>query len=180
MTLQQNHHHHCHHHGLDLLICSWEWNIAIISYVVTKMYDCYHKYYGLSFKLNESNIMHSSIITIHHINCSHLSNRRTVTPHPMGSVHYVHHHNLHNTSRLSLKGSDDGVYNTQNYWVFGLCPVSHILKTREHNISETGSVSILMWGGHTYSVGSLKAWVVQWLRSAPSKRPNRVGVSPLT
>jgi hypothetical protein len=30
------------------------------------------------------------------------------------------------------------VYNTQNYWVFGLCPSSGILKTREYNISETG------------------------------------------
>jgi hypothetical protein len=27
--------------------------------------------------------------------------------------------------------------NIQNYWVFGLCPSSSILKTREHNISET-------------------------------------------
>jgi hypothetical protein len=25
------------------------------------------------------------------------------------------------------------VRNIQNYWVFGLCPVSDILKTREHN-----------------------------------------------
>jgi hypothetical protein len=30
------------------------------------------------------------------------------------------------------------VYNTQNYWVFGLCLASGILKTREHNVSETG------------------------------------------
>jgi hypothetical protein len=29
------------------------------------------------------------------------------------------------------------VYNTQNYWVFGLCPLSGILKIREHNVSET-------------------------------------------
>jgi hypothetical protein len=29
---------------------------------------------------------------------------------------------------------------TQNYWVFGLCPSSCILKTREHNVSEAGSV----------------------------------------
>jgi hypothetical protein len=29
---------------------------------------------------------------------------------------------------------------TQNYWVFGLCPSSGILGTRKHNISETGSV----------------------------------------
>jgi hypothetical protein len=34
-------------------------------------------------------------------------------------------------------------YDTQNYWDFGLCPSSDILKTREHNVAETGSVSIL-------------------------------------
>jgi hypothetical protein len=47
------------------------------------------------------------------------------------------------------------VYNTRNYWVFGRCPSSGILKIREHNISETGSVSVLRWGGggeDTYSV----------------------------
>jgi hypothetical protein len=32
------------------------------------------------------------------------------------------------------------VYKTQNYWVFGLCPLSGILKTRKNNISETLSV----------------------------------------
>jgi hypothetical protein len=35
------------------------------------------------------------------------------------------------------------VYNTQNYWVFGLRPSSGILKTREPNVLETGSVSVL-------------------------------------
>jgi hypothetical protein len=45
----------------------------------------------------------------------------------------------------------------QNYWVFGLCPSTSILKI-EHNISETGSQSLL----------------------APSKGPNKVAVSPLT
>jgi hypothetical protein len=29
---------------------------------------------------------------------------------------------------------------TQNYWVFGPYPSSSILKTREYNVSETGSV----------------------------------------
>jgi hypothetical protein len=39
------------------------------------------------------------------------------------------------------------VYNTRNYWVFGLHPSSGILKnTREHNVSETGFVSVLRWG----------------------------------
>jgi hypothetical protein len=35
------------------------------------------------------------------------------------------------------------VYNIQNYWGSGLCPLSGILKTRKHSVSETGSVSIL-------------------------------------
>jgi hypothetical protein len=39
------------------------------------------------------------------------------------------------------------VYNTQNHWVFGLCPLSGILESRKHNISETGSVSVLGGGG---------------------------------
>jgi hypothetical protein len=34
------------------------------------------------------------------------------------------------------------VYNTQNYWDFGLCPTSGILESRKHNVSETGSVSV--------------------------------------
>jgi hypothetical protein len=36
------------------------------------------------------------------------------------------------------------VYNTENYWVSGLCPSSSILNTSKH-ISETGSVSVLGW-----------------------------------
>jgi hypothetical protein len=35
------------------------------------------------------------------------------------------------------------VYNTQNYWVLGLFPSSGILETRKHDVSETGSVSVL-------------------------------------
>jgi hypothetical protein len=31
----------------------------------------------------------------------------------------------------------------QNYWVFGLFPSSSILENRKHNISETGSLSVL-------------------------------------
>jgi hypothetical protein len=38
------------------------------------------------------------------------------------------------------------VYNTQNYWVSGLCPSSEILNTRKHKVSETGSVSVLGLG----------------------------------
>jgi hypothetical protein len=32
---------------------------------------------------------------------------------------------------------------TQNYWVFGLFPLSGVLENRKHGISETGSVSVL-------------------------------------
>jgi hypothetical protein len=46
------------------------------------------------------------------------------------------------------------VYNTQNYWGFGLCPSSGILKTRKHNVSETGSIYVLRWGGDTYPIMS--------------------------
>jgi hypothetical protein len=37
------------------------------------------------------------------------------------------------------------VYNTQNYWIFGLFPSSGILENRKHDVSETGSVSVLTW-----------------------------------
>jgi hypothetical protein len=39
------------------------------------------------------------------------------------------------------------VYNTQNYWVSGLCPSSGILETRKHNVSETGSIPAPRCGG---------------------------------
>jgi hypothetical protein len=42
-------------------------------------------------------------------------------------------------------------YNTQNYCVFRLSPLSGILNTRERNVSETGSVSS-SGGGDTYSI----------------------------
>jgi hypothetical protein len=50
------------------------------------------------------------------------------------------------------------VYNTQNYWVLGLCPSSVILETRKHSVSESGSVSVLKLGGggDSYCVGSLR------------------------
>jgi hypothetical protein len=49
------------------------------------------------------------------------------------------------------------VYDTQNYWVFGLCPSSGILETRKHNISESRSVSVHRWEGQdTSSLESLR------------------------
>jgi hypothetical protein len=48
------------------------------------------------------------------------------------------------------------VYCTQNYWVCGFYPSFGILATRKHNVSETGSVSILRCGGEdTYQLGPL-------------------------
>jgi hypothetical protein len=35
------------------------------------------------------------------------------------------------------------VYNTHTYWVFGRCLSFGIIKTREHSVSESGSVSFL-------------------------------------
>jgi hypothetical protein len=49
------------------------------------------------------------------------------------------------------------VYNTQGYWVSGICPSSGISFTGTQNGSETGSVSVFRWGEvDTYSVGSIK------------------------
>jgi hypothetical protein len=40
------------------------------------------------------------------------------------------------------------VYVVQSYWACcGLCPSSCMWKTKDHNISETGSVSVLRWMG---------------------------------
>jgi hypothetical protein len=58
--------------------------------------------------------------------------------------------NLHETNHVLIPANAavvsrvlTMVYNTQNCWVFGLCPSSGILKTREHNVSEIGSASVL-------------------------------------
>jgi hypothetical protein len=36
-------------------------------------------------------------------------------------------------------------WKSQNYWVFGLFPSSSIPETRKRDVSETGSLSVLMW-----------------------------------
>jgi hypothetical protein len=75
-------------------------------------------------------------------------------------------------------------YNTQNHWVIGIFPLSRILNTRKHNVSETDSVSVLSLGeGDLYSVGSLRESRTLDLsvRLDLSKGSNRVGyLSPLT
>jgi hypothetical protein len=40
----------------------------------------------------------------------------------------------------------EDMYDTQNYWLSGLCASSRILNTRKHNVSETGSDSIIRRG----------------------------------
>jgi hypothetical protein len=47
------------------------------------------------------------------------------------------------------------VYHTQNYWFFGLFPSPGILETRKHDVSETGSVSVLRCGGDISQFGPL-------------------------
>jgi hypothetical protein len=49
------------------------------------------------------------------------------------------------------------LYNTQDYWVSGLYPSSKILNAIKNNISDPGSVSILVWmEGAKQTVSSFK------------------------
>jgi hypothetical protein len=55
------------------------------------------------------------------------------------------------------------MYNTQNYWIFVLCPSSDILKRMEqHNVLETGFLTILRWGENIYSVGPVNEVSTLW------------------
>jgi hypothetical protein len=70
------------------------------------------------------------------------------------------------------------VYNTQGYWGFLTFPSSSILETRNHDVSETGSVSVLRWKGGEKTptqLGALERAILQWLRLALSKGPNWAG-----
>jgi hypothetical protein len=64
------------------------------------------------------------------------------------------------------------VYNTQNYWVFGLFPSSGILENRKHGrFGNWICFRPQVKGGEdTYSVGPLR--MSQLLRLALSKGPN--------
>jgi hypothetical protein len=44
---------------------------------------------------------------------------------------------------------------TQNYWGFGLFPLSRILSNRGHNVLETGCFRLQVRKEDTYSVGPL-------------------------
>jgi hypothetical protein len=50
------------------------------------------------------------------------------------------------STMLKEKGTAQSFPSTQNYWDFGLCLSPGILETRKY-VSETESVSVLMWGG---------------------------------
>jgi hypothetical protein len=66
------------------------------------------------------------------------------------------------------------VYAVQNYKAyFGFYPSSGIYKVKNHNVSETGSVSILRWMGQDRPTHR----TIQWLRLALSNGPNWVGLS---
>jgi hypothetical protein len=52
------------------------------------------------------------------------------------------------------------LYNTQNYWISGLCPSFGILNARQHKLK-----------------AAALTWVVQWLRLALFRVPNIVGIS---
>jgi hypothetical protein len=61
-------------------------------------------------------------------------------------------------------------HNTQNHWVCGLCPSSGVSKSRNHSVSETGTVSVLARGeGDACSVGSLRESQPQSLPKLVSK-----------
>jgi hypothetical protein len=65
--------------------------------------------------------------------------------------------------------------NTHNYWVCKICPSSRVLNTRKHMSKLDLYLSLGEGEGDTYSVGSHGK--SQLLSLAPSKGPNRVGVS---
>jgi hypothetical protein len=50
---------------------------------------------------------------------------------------YNKHYFRTNYTTNTIKKINNHQQTTQNYWVFGLCPLYGILKTREHNISKT-------------------------------------------
>jgi hypothetical protein len=80
---------------------------------------------------------------------------------------------------LRWRSSKEHKFNTQHYWVSGVCPPSGILKTTEHKVSETVYLPSTLPGLRYLYSCSYTDRVVQWLRLALSKQPNRVGVSHL-
>jgi hypothetical protein len=78
----------------------------------------------------------------------------------------------------------------KNYWVFGLFPSSDILVTRKHNVSETGSVSVLRWRGekipihlgplewanlnHWTTLSYLRSYLITWDQANPAEDNKKV------
>jgi hypothetical protein len=72
--------------------------------------------------------------------------------HPLLSMDFVNDDHFWATTRWTRSGCNEYACTntvTQNYWIFGLCPSSGIVETIKHNVSETGSVSVLRWEGGT-------------------------------
>jgi hypothetical protein len=64
------------------------------------------------------------------------------------------------------------LYDSQNYWVSGLCPSSGIRITRKHNVLETVSVSVLKWReGDTYLIESHNP-IIPSITDSPYKSQN--------
>jgi hypothetical protein len=55
------------------------------------------------------------------------------------------------------------VYNTQNYWVFGLFPSSGILQNIKHDVSVNVFVSVFRWGAKTPDLSKGPNPVVLWI-----------------
>jgi hypothetical protein len=73
------------------------------------------------------------------------------------------------------------VYNTQNYWVFGLCPSSCIPETRKQRFGNWMCFLPQVRKETPTLLVPLERGKVQWLRLAISKGPNRVRcLLPLT
>jgi hypothetical protein len=77
------------------------------------------------------------------------------------------------TSFIAHRGRSISTYYSQNYWISGLCPSSGILKTKKHNVSETGSVSVLRGEGKTPTLlgpierTNLNHWTIHVTKISP-------------
>jgi hypothetical protein len=72
------------------------------------------------------------------------------------------------------------VYNTRNWWVCGVCPLSRTPNNTKEYVSETGFVVVLMWGDATPTLlGSLELTdFSHCLMLTLSKGANIAGSSP--
>jgi hypothetical protein len=89
---------------------------------------------------------------------------------------YVKSTKLYRSVFLECKTVLTMVYNTQNYWVLGTCPSSAMPNTRQHDVWETGSVSVLeycedQWYSNRYqlSLGDQHSWCLSSIWGRVSK-----------